>query len=409
MNDRYKTYIKMNLVSLVFIVISFISITLAWFAYSGMSKVSTDVNVKAWYIEFNKNGQKVSNDIVISLSEIYPGMNPITEEVNIKNMGDSDAEINYSIVSARILGDEKDNYEIDEDIMKSLQVENTLSHDYPFHVNINLNKKYISSKSEDGVFKVSVSWPLDSDNNEIDSLWGTEAYKFQKDEEEKHNNDSNYQVRPSIQIVISVTAQQYMEENNSPDSKYDLGSIVLFDPVNNKGCSKLGEGCIKTYVIDSDNKISDSFVSLLPDPKSTHVNGTYYDYDTLYSSRVSTWTVPTRKLKIEDMLKVISNDIINSYLIRENISDLIIGFTKDSESLSELLTKVINYNGNFKFLNNSFDYLVTSNCYWTSTEFNIEKAFSYKVITEDNSILHGENKNTECNVIPVIEALKEIL
>jgi hypothetical protein len=42
------------------------------------------VGVKAWYIEFEKNGQAVSNDIVISLDDIYPGMNPVNETVNIK-------------------------------------------------------------------------------------------------------------------------------------------------------------------------------------------------------------------------------------------------------------------------------------------------------------------------------------
>ena len=107
MKPRHKVYLKINLVSLFFVIVSFISVTLAWFAYSGLSNVATEIGVKAWYIELEKNGKSISNDIVISLSEIYPGMDVVNEVVNIKNMGDSDAELNYKIVSARILDNEK--------------------------------------------------------------------------------------------------------------------------------------------------------------------------------------------------------------------------------------------------------------------------------------------------------------
>ena len=55
MKSRHRLLLKSNLISLFFIAMSFMSITLAWFAYSGLSTVSTDIDVKAWYIEFDKN------------------------------------------------------------------------------------------------------------------------------------------------------------------------------------------------------------------------------------------------------------------------------------------------------------------------------------------------------------------
>ena len=106
MNRKYKKYLKLNVMSLFFIAISFISVTLAWFAYSGMAKVSTDIEVKSWLIEFEKKDKTVSNNIVISLSEIYPGMETLHETIKIKNKGDSDARLSASIVSARILDEE---------------------------------------------------------------------------------------------------------------------------------------------------------------------------------------------------------------------------------------------------------------------------------------------------------------
>ena len=37
------------------IAISSISVTLAWFAYSGLAKVTTEIDIKSWLIEFEKN------------------------------------------------------------------------------------------------------------------------------------------------------------------------------------------------------------------------------------------------------------------------------------------------------------------------------------------------------------------
>ena len=83
---RHKAYAKLNIMTLFFVGVSFISITLAWFAYSGLITARTEVNVKAWYIELEKNGEKVSNTILISLDDIYPGMEPIEAEIKIKNL-----------------------------------------------------------------------------------------------------------------------------------------------------------------------------------------------------------------------------------------------------------------------------------------------------------------------------------
>ena len=92
---RYKRYLKINLMSLLFIVISFSSLTLAWFAYSGLSSASMDIDVKGWYIELEKDGKETSNKVVVSLSEIYPGMDTVVEKIKLKNLGDYDASVKY--------------------------------------------------------------------------------------------------------------------------------------------------------------------------------------------------------------------------------------------------------------------------------------------------------------------------
>jgi len=409
MKPRHKVYLKINLVSLFFVIVSFISVTLAWFAYSGLSNVATEIGVKAWYIELEKNGKSISNDIVISLSEIYPGMDVVNEVVNIKNMGDSDAELNYKIVSARILDNEKDNYVIDDSKVSSDYVEDKLSHEYPFHINVSLSKNYILAKGEDSDFEVSISWPLDSGSDTLDSLWGNEAYKFHQKEHEKNANDSNYEVRPAIQIVISVTAEQYLGAETSSDVRYNLGDVVLFDPVNNKVCTKIGGNCKSTYVIDVNNVLGDETVTLLPAPNGTYSSGTYDNYDSLFESTVSNWKVDTRALQAQDILKIISTDITNSFLIRNNISDVIIGSLKYNNRMTSDISRVINSSGYYRFINEKFDFLSSNNCYWTKSEYNSNYGFAVKKTDDLTSNLYNETKESTCNIIPVIIASKSSL
>jgi hypothetical protein len=406
MKPRHKIYLKINLMSLVFIVVSFISVTLAWFAYSGLANVDTVVDVKAWYIEFEKDGEKVSNNVVISLSEIYPGMETIHEVISLRNLGDSDAQVNYSLVSARILGKPEDNYEVNDSTVTSSYVEDKLSHYYPFHININLSKNYILSKSTDEYFEVSISWPLDSDTDALDSYWGTEAYKFGQKEKENKELDPNYQIRPSIQIVINVTAEQYVESDTSSDIRYDVGDVVLYDVENDRSCDKISPTCISTYVIDVNNKLGDNTVTLLPDPKNTYVTGTYNDYDTLMAGFISNWAADTRPLLVDDILKVISTDVMNSLLVRSGMSDSIIGNLKYGNRLSVEVNKAISYNGFYRFVNERFNYLSSVNCYWTSSQYNINNGFAIKKENENNSILYSESKENTCNIIPVIISKK---
>lgn len=398
MNRRRRVYVKLNLLSLFFIAVSLTSITLAWFAYSGIASVDTEIDVKAWYIEFQKDNTAVTNNIVISLSDIYPGMDTVSEKVDINNMGDSDAEISYKIESARIL---------DEDLvgLDPLALEDKLSHDYPFHLNINLSNNYATSKDGHSQIEVSVSWPLDSDNDEVDSEWGNKAFAFQKSENDKFNLDPNYQIRSSLKVVISVKAEQYMNSNESPDLNYGLGQVVLYDVVNNKVCNELGGTCIKTYVIDNNNKVGDNSVTLLPDLFGSYKSGTYDEYTSLFNALASEWKVNLRPLKVEDVLKIVSNDVTNSVLVRDGLSNDIIGHLKYNDRINTELNKAVSYNGYYTFMNSRFNYLMTSRCYWLNNEYN-DGAFALVKVDNDISKIYKEDKSNSCNIVPVITVSK---
>lgn len=404
MNKKHKAYLKLNIMSLFFVVVSFISITLAWFAYSGFANVETEVDVKAWYIDFKQDDESVSNDIVISLSEIYPGMETISEKINIQNLGDSDAEIKYEIKSARIF-----NEEIDISTLEEGLIEDKLSQQYPFHINIGLSDYHVAAQTGASEFEVSVSWPLEADNDELDSVWGNAAYEFQKSEEAKKLADPNYDIRTALKIVISVTAEQYLENNESPDPKYELGETVLYDVVNNKPCNQLSSTCLTTYVIDTNNKLGDVNVTLLPSLYRTYEAGTYNEYDNILNNITADWTVSTRPLVVQDLLNIISNDVIDSKLIRNNLSDVVIGNLNYQNRMDTMINNTINYNGYFSFNNQRFSDLSSTRCYWIDSQYGTDKAFALEKVNDTTSRIYGNDINNSCSIIPVIIVSKSNL
>ena len=423
MKNKKKIYLRLNLLSLFFVVVSFISVTLAWFVYSGLSNVSTEVTVKAWYIELEHDGKPATNNIVISLEDIYPGMETLEEEIKIKNYGDSDAQVKYEISSIRILDDEADNYVVSE-TLTSEYVEDKISHDYPFHINIDLNKNFVLAQTDEATFKVSISWPLDSISDdldktkadEFDSLWGTKAYNFKKAEKEKKDKDNNYQIRASIKLDIKLTAEQYIETENSSDINYRRGNEILFDVVKNERCTVESTSCtaestsccIRTNVIDVNNKVPDETVTLLPKVIKDYPTGNFNSINSLYQQQITGWKVNTRLLNSNDILKVISKDIKDSVIVREGVSDLIIGNLNNENRINYVKQKAIALQGYYKFLN-KYSYFVSNSCYWINEEYDANSGFAIAPIDSTSMKLYGENKITNCKVIPVIIAKKDIL
>ena len=403
MDARKRIYLKLNLVSLFFIAVSLISVTLAWFAYSGLAKVDTEIDVKTWYIEFQKGEEAVSNNIVISLSDISPGMDIVTEKVKIMNKGDSDAQLSYSIVSASLMGTELDATN------GSDYLEDKLSHDYPFHINLSLNKNFALSGDEFSEFNLSVSWPLDSGDDSFDSEWGTRAYQYQRSEQAHHLEDDSYVAKPSIKIVISVKAEQLLTQNSSPDTDYEAGALVLFDVSQNKRCDTLSSTCLRTHVIDTNNTKGDTTVSLLPDLYGSYSSGTFDNYNSLLSSAVSGWNVTTRGLTADDLLKVVSKDVVNSIVIGDNVSNRIIGDVKYGTRATQVRNWAVSKNGLFRFNNDVYPYLVTNKCYWTNTEYDNDRGFALTKIDEEYSKVFGQAKTSSCSVVPVIVADKSNL
>lgn len=405
MKSRYKRYLKIYMIPIIFIATSFIFTTFAWFAYSGLRKVATEVDVKAWYIELSKSGDVVTNDIVITLDDVYPGMETVDEVVNIENKGDSDAKLSYKIVSARILDSSISGDALEDNGFMT----DAFSHEYPFHVNIDLSKNYISSGDDSSVFEVSVSWPLDSGNDSLDSLWGMNAYNFQNSERERLQQDPSYSIKPAIQIVISIVAEQYVDTNSSSDMRYTLGDTVLYDVMLNRRCTSVSNTCLSTTVIDANNTLGDVNVTLLPSLYGNYLSSSFDDYSSKLDEFTSTWTAPTRALTVNDLMYVVSKDVTNTFLNNDIISPQILGFVGYGNRIDSEINKLVSLNGYYTFLNDKFDYLVHNGCFWTSSVYNEENGFAFGKLNDLKSEIYGNLKSSECKVVPVIIAPKNNL
>lgn len=408
MKKRHKVYLSLNFISLIFVVASFIFTTLAWFAYSGLSKVSTDMDVKAWYIELSKNGDPASNHITITVPQLYPGMNTVEETINLKNLGDSIAQVDYEIVSARILDLEGHNYVVNEETLTSDKVEDVISHEYPFHINMNLGKNYLLTDGDETDFKVSVSWPLDSGDDEFDTEWGNKAYDFQKNEKAKANNDKSYTAASAIKIEIKVTAEQYIADDNASDLDINQGDTVLYDVLNDKKCSNINEeGCIKTTVLNKNLLVTDEEVYLLPSLIDEFEEPVTYDnYLTTYNTFKTKWKVELKELAARDLVKIISSDITNSALTSDSISQIAIGVIKTQERGDALIQKARDLNGYFAFKSTVFPYLSSSKCFWTNTPYKETSTFALTKY-DDTSFITEKSNTDSCYVIPIIKIAKD--
>lgn len=412
---RRRAYMKLNIMTLFFAGVSFISITLAWFAYSGLITARTEINVKAWNIEFNKNGDPVSNELIIRTS-IEPGMETMTEVIDIKNLGDTAAAVTYEIESARILDDEITADEEDQDKLKD-----ELSHDYPFHVDMSISDNYIHAHDGTGKFQISVSWPFESGNDEWDSEWGEKAYDFALNESKKEPADQRY----AIKLEIHLKAVQYIDEADAIDHRFRTGNIILYDVDKNEQCSKIEGSCIKTYVIDQDNRISHSSVHLLPELYNNYITGTYDNIESKITELTTNWQVTTAPLKVADILPIVSNDISSSIIMRPNLSNETIGYLNYNGTvkypinsdityegrLAAQIKKVTEADGSFRFTNTGYPYFTTTKCYWLNDTYNETKHFALQRIDETYSKVYGQEINvngnkTECSIVPVIEVSK---
>lgn len=390
-----RKFIKFNITTIFFFLLSGISFTFAWFAYSNIVHSSLEIDVSAWHIELRDGEEELSYEVKIPINEFYPGVNKYTKTIEILNKGDIDAEFNYSISSLRIL-----NQVFDVENQENLF--DQLAQNYPFLFNVEVDSHFVG-KGESILLNIVADWPLDSGDDKADSDWGNLAYNFIKEEQEKASNDNTYEIRSVIEIVLELNTKQYIKENlDITDNRYLYGNIYNINIETLNSCNIGEDNCYNFYVIDKNNLMSDDTVRLILNPKDYIEQGTY---DYIYEKIINNLKLP----EANQILEAISRDIIDTNIVipNQNISNRIVGNVTYDERSTDLLNKISKRNGYVIFNNNYFNNLSSDICYWTSTSYNETMNYAIKNNDDKTIKLYGEDKNSNCLFVPVIEITKE--
>lgn len=194
MNLFIKILKKIKIRSLVILILLLGFNTYAWFIYA--TRVASDINVhiSSWNVEFSVGENGNVTNLIIDVERIYPGMENEEKVVTVKNTGEIKAELEYQLNSLKVLDDY---YKVGENITDE-ELLNKINKEYPFKINVTKDDTLLSQGLGNGEFRVTVEWPFESGNDELDTLWGNKAYEYySKNSEGK-----------SIEIEITLIAQQ---------------------------------------------------------------------------------------------------------------------------------------------------------------------------------------------------------
>lgn len=169
----------------------------AWFIYATKVENGVSARVVAWNVDFVTGENELLEYIKFDIDNIYPGMSPYSEKIEVTNSGEAAAILNYEIQNARIL----DNvYEVNDTTITSNSLLASLANDYPFKIRIGASSPQISP-GEKAHFYMTVMWEYESNDDEADTYWGTKAYDFHE----------QYPDKESIELNLIISAVQVNE------------------------------------------------------------------------------------------------------------------------------------------------------------------------------------------------------
>lgn len=165
---------KIKIRNLIILILLLAFNTYAWFIYA--SKVSMDltVHVSSWNVEFLAGDGEVITNIEVQVERIYPGMDDFTHTVEVHNKGETLVDLSYEISEISIMGE---TYKTDETTTSS-DLEEMIRTTYPFTISITKDTNDTIMQNQKGNFTISVVWPYESGNDELDTTWGNKAYEY---------------------------------------------------------------------------------------------------------------------------------------------------------------------------------------------------------------------------------------
>lgn len=185
---------KVKIKNMLILILLLLFNTYAWFIYATRVSSEISVHISSWNVEFVVGEEETITNVIIAVDRIYPGMENTEKTVRVTNKGEIKAELDYQMMSLKVLDE---SYEVGENITAE-ELMNKINTEYPFKINITKDDELLSQGIGEGTFSVTVEWPFESGNDELDTLWGNKAYDYYLENAEG----------TSIEIEITLIAQQ---------------------------------------------------------------------------------------------------------------------------------------------------------------------------------------------------------
>lgn len=192
-NDLKKFKKKVRIKTIFFLIFSLMCNTFAWFVYNTKVDNSIKTSVKAWRIAFENNDSDAIQYLEFNIDNIYPGMTDYSNYISITNEGETDASIVYEIQELKILENTYTSTDYSQE-----ELNNMINTNYPFKITFNVDTDNLKANNGTGLFTVNVTWPYESGDDELDTLWGNKSYNY------KQNNPDD----PGIVIKLKLTVSQ---------------------------------------------------------------------------------------------------------------------------------------------------------------------------------------------------------
>ena len=173
---------------LIFLAVLLAVNTYAWFIYVNTVSNSVDVHVKSWKIDFTSGDTPITDYVNVFVDNVYPGMTTYTKSITAYNYSEVAATATYKILSASIMGDEYVTVEgrdetgqtVLETDLTSEELEEQLAEDYPFTITLAITSSSMVAETGSTTYTISIAWPYESGDDELDTEWGTQAYDFKQ-------------------------------------------------------------------------------------------------------------------------------------------------------------------------------------------------------------------------------------
>ncbi len=176
MNKVVKVLKKIKLRNLIILLVLLIVNTFAWFIYATRVSLDLSVHVSSWDVEFVSGDEEITTNMEIVVDRIYPGMDQFEQTIEVHNRGETPAVLTYEIKSLEVMGEV---FEVSEDSgLTSDDLKNKIETEYPFKIGVNSEGDDLIEENGQGQFRVTVNWPFESGDDELDTYWGNKAYEY---------------------------------------------------------------------------------------------------------------------------------------------------------------------------------------------------------------------------------------